>query len=306
MQPGDHQQPRSKPTSSPSEATDERATSQRPPVQTTSSHSSSGSGRQENRSGSESSHRTKLSRHSPPSAYEPPKTPKTPSHPPLQHQASSVSLARSVSAPVARSQVPPTETLPRPDIRLPPRGAPSTTGSHQTTGPPRPPHYLPKRLVMPAPLQQQQQQHQPPPQTAPPNTSGWGGEQGEADARRREREYLRDRRENENRAPKGAALKHSASAPSRAPRAQDVPVASGRHLLRKHKSKEGEYVEPEPEEKKEKKERGRVHIGGFTIIPALGHSSSGNAKHGAKGWEMEQGREKDKDKERGKKLSKRR
>lgn len=163
---------------------------------------------------------------------------------------------------------------------------------------------------MPAPLQQQQQQYQAPPQTAPPHTSGWGGEQDDADARRREREaaQLRDRRENENRAPRGTALKHSASAPSRAPRAQDVPVASGRHLLRKHKSKEGVYVEPEPEEKKEKekKERGRVHIGGFTIIPALGHSSSGNAKHGAKGWEMEQGREKEKEKERGKKLSKRR
>ncbi|KAF7799314.1 hypothetical protein EIP86_010546 [Pleurotus ostreatoroseus] len=286
------------------EATDERATSQRPPVQTTSSHSSSGSGRQSSRSGSESSHRTKLSRHSPPAtaADEPPKAPKasrTTDRPSLQHQASSVSLARSISAPNARPPVPPTESLPRPDIRLPPRGAPSMTSSHQSNGPQRQPHYLPKRLVMPAPLQQQQQQQQQP----SANTSA------DTEARMRERElaYLRERRDEANRAPKGGApLKHSASVPSsRAARAQDIPMSSGRHLLKKTKSREAAaYVEPEvvKEKEKENKERRGVHIGGFTIIPALGHGhSSGGAKHGAKGWEKEEEK-----KEKGKKLSKRR
>lgn len=108
-------------------------------------------------------------------------------------------------------------------------------------------------------------------------------------------------------------------------------MSSGRNTLKKHSSKEkGDVGYHEPERPKE---RGGVHIGGFTIIPSLSHRDgrSGGAsavfesrvvderqKHGTKGWEKEKARERERERERqkererekerdrGRKLSKRR
>ncbi|OBZ79446.1 hypothetical protein A0H81_00791 [Grifola frondosa] len=63
-------------------------------------------------------------------------------------------------ASISQSNLPPSNVLPRPDIALPPRRTETNT-SHP------PPRYLPKRLVMPTPLQPQPQQYPSQTQAAP-------------------------------------------------------------------------------------------------------------------------------------------
>lgn len=122
--------------------------------------------------------------------------------------------ARPRPQPMARSdtRLPP-DNIPRPDIVLPPREAAPSIRSTSTAAQRPQPHYLPKRLVMPAPLQ---------PQQAPdPSMNG-------ASARP---DYTRAQMSED--ALTGKKVRFHRDAAGKMGRAEEIPISQGPNVLRK-------------------------------------------------------------------------
>ncbi|KAI0361368.1 hypothetical protein OH77DRAFT_1516341 [Trametes cingulata] len=144
------------------------------------------------------------------------------------------------SAAPSRSDLPSSSTAPRPDISMPPQQAPSVKSSGSLL-----PRHLPKKLVMPAPLQplqQQQQQNQnQPPAVQSGGGVGPGGAHIEVLAQRHVNHPPQSTPSARTAAP---SMAQTQSLPQPQPqhhqqRAQDIPMNQGPKVLRKRHTTSG-------------------------------------------------------------------